>query len=468
MDFELIIKGGSLYTGFEKFEADIGIKDGKITEIGSNITEDAGRIIDASGCQVLPAAIDPHVHFNLELPLLGITSRDDYNRGTKAAAHGGVTTVIDYGNQQEGGSLLAGIQQRIDDEIEGLTAIDYSLHGCVYHWHAGVLEEMEELVARGFPTLKMFMIYSGEGWQSDEPALLEALRRAGQLGATVCVHCENDLLLNHFTEQTAAAGSQAAGAYALALSRPNIVEYSAIQTVVQLCEFVDGRLYVVHTSTGEGVDIIAAARRRGVQVFGETAPQFLTLTEEVLKREDGHLFASSPQVKTERDSERLWQGLKEDTMQVIGTDNCTFNREQKDCWDGDFRKIPRGMPGCETMFPIIYTHGYLQRGWSLNRVVRATSYNAARIHGLYPDKGTLAVDTDADIIIVDPEKAKHVVPGELITDCDWSPYDGMKLYGFPRYTICRGRLLVDEGEVCSGIEGHGRLVRRKAAGDIEL
>jgi dihydropyrimidinase len=229
---------------------------------------------------------------------------------------------------------------------------------------------------------------------------------------------------------------------------------------------VDGRLYVVHTSTGEGAGIIEAARRRGVQVFGETCPQFLTLTDSVLKGEEGHLFASSPQVKSEEDRERLWQGLEEDSLQVVGTDNCTFNREQKDRWGGDFRKIPRGLPGCETMFPLIYTRGYRQRGWSLNRVVRATSYNAARIHGLYPDKGTLAVGTDADIIVIDPDDVNTVDPEKLITDCDWSPYEGMKLHGFPRHTICRGKVLVENGKVCSDVKGHGKLIRRKASGDV--
>ncbi len=463
MTFEKIIRGGEVYTGYEVYTADIGIEGGEIVAIEKNLDSPAIREIDARGKQVLPAVIDAHVHYNLELPLLGTTSRDDYRTGAKAAAHGGVTTVIDFGEQEEGGSLLAGINQKINNQIKGLSPIDYSLHATVYHWRPELLEELEELVEAGFPTIKMFMIYSEEGWQAGEPALLEGMKKAAEIGATISVHCENDELLGHFTDKVARDGANE-GAYDLARARPNIVEASAVRRAAEICDYVDGRLYVVHLTTRQGATALARARERGVNVFVETCPQFLTLTEEKLKERGGHLYASSPQVKTSRDNEALWRHLEENNIDVVATDNCTFNRKQKNLWDGDFREIPRGLPGTETLFPLLYTYGYRKRNWNLNKVVRKVSTNPARIHGLYPRKGSLNVGSDADLIVVDPDKSIKIEPEKLVTDCDWSPYTGWELFGFPEYTFCRGKSLVAEGKVQEDIEGHGELIPRKPNG----
>ncbi|MGM0380923.1 MAG: amidohydrolase family protein, partial [bacterium] len=267
MKYDLKIENGTLYTGQEIREADIGIEGETIKKIEPDLPGEARRTIDASDRQVLPGAIDPHVHFNLELPLLGITSRDDYITGARAAARGGLTMVIDYSEQQEDEKIIDSIERKVKEEMEDKSCIDYSVHGCVYHWSEQIVDELDELVARGFPTLKMFMIYSEEGWRAEEPALLQAMERAGETGATICVHCENDDLLQYFTEKEA-KNSKPGDAHALARSRPNIVEASAIRRAIELCEYAEGRLYVVHTSTGEGAEAIRQAHRRGVQVFG--------------------------------------------------------------------------------------------------------------------------------------------------------------------------------------------------------
>lgn len=463
MSFDTVLKNGTVFTGLDSFEADVGISDGRIKALEENISPEDAEVIDVRGNYVLPAAIDAHVHYNLELPLLGTTSRDNYRTGAKAAARGGVTTVLDFGEQEEGGSLLAGIERKIEDQIQGISPVDYSLHATVYHWREELLEELETLVEAGFPTIKMFMIYSEEGWRADEPALLEGMKRAAELGASISVHCENNALLDHFTRQ-AREDDSVTGAAKLAESRPNIVEASAVRRAAEICEYVDGRLYVVHLSTRQGLEALARARERGVDVFVETCPQFLTLTEAKLDGEDGHLFASAPQVKTRRDNEALWHGLERNDIDVVATDNCTFNREQKDLWDGDFREIPRGLPGTETLFPLLYTRAFQKRDWDLNKVIRKVSTNPARIHGLYPRKGSMAVGSDADIIVVDPEKKLEVTPDELVTDCDWSPYEGFELYGFPKYTFCRGKKLVADGTLQSDIEGHGELIRRSPGG----
>jgi len=462
VQFEMVVKGGEIYTGQDCFQGDIGIKDGRIAAIAPELPEGEKRTIDAGGMEVLPAAVDPHVHFNLELPLLGIRSQDSYWTGGIAAARGGLTTVLDFSEQRQGEELIAGVERKIE-QARGETPIDYGIHPTVYDWNPGLLSEIEELVEAGFPTLKMFMIYSEEGWRAPEAALLEAMRRASEVGATILVHCENDTLLGYFTEQVANSGDDV-GAYGLALSRPNVVEASAVRRAVDLCEHVDGRLYVVHLSTAEGARCLERAQQRGVDVTVETCPQFLLLTEDKLRGEEGHLYAASPQLKKEIDNEALWQALENDVIDVIGTDNCTFTRQQKDLWEGDFRKIPRGLPGCETLFPLIYTYAYRHRGWSLNDVVRKTSLLPSRAHGLYPDKGSLQPGTDADIIVVDPEKSMTVRPQSLLIDSDWSPYEGFELYGFPEYTICRGKVVIDGGEINEVVRGHGQLVRRSPLG----
>ncbi len=462
MQFETVIRGGKIYTGQDCFRGDIGIREGSIAAIAAELSSGEEKTIDARGMEVLPAAVDPHVHFNLELPLLDISSRDSYWTGGRAAARGGLTTVLDFSEQRPGEQLIAGVERKIE-QARGNSPIDYGIHPTVYDWDPRLLDEIEKLVEAGFPTLKMFMIYSEEGWRSPEPALLEAMRRASEVGATILVHCENDKLLGYFTEQVAASENEV-GAYGLALSRPNVVEASAVQRAVDLCEHVDGRLYVVHLSTAEGARCLKKAQKRGVDVTVETCPQFLLLTEEKLQGEEGHLFAASPQLKSTADNEALWQALESDVIDVIGTDNCTFNRQQKDLWEGDFRKIPRGLPGCETLFPLIYTHAYRRRGWPLNEVVRKTSLLPSRAHGLYPDKGSLQPGTDADIIVIDPQNSLTVNPQSLLTDSDWSPYEGFELYGFPEYTICRGKVVVEEGEIIESMRGHGKLVRRSPVG----
>jgi dihydropyrimidinase len=467
MEFERVIKNGTLHTGVETFDADIGIADGTIKQIGEDLpVNDGADVIDATGKDVLPGAVDVHVHFNL--PFGGTKSKDDYDTGAKAAARGGLTTLIDYGFQnEETGSLIDGVQEKIEEQMQGISPIDYSVHGAIVDWSDQVSQELAELVDEGLPSNKMFMIYSEEGWQSQEPELYEHLKRTSELGSTMLVHHETESIMNHMMDQAWEKHGKDIGAYGLVDGKPNIVEYSAIQRTVELCRETDGRLYVVHMSTGEGADITKQAHQDDLDVFVETCTQYLMFNDSVFKRDDGHLFATSPQIKSEEDRQRLWDGLDDGEVQIVATDTCTFDTEQKAMWEGDFRQIPLGMPGVETMFPIMYTNGYQKRdNWSLNKLVRKVSTNPSKIMGMYPQKGSLAVGSDADIIVVDPDKSQTVSADTWKTDCDWCPYEGEDLYGFPDYTLVRGKPIVDDGEIQEDTNGHGKRVKRKPGGSL--
>lgn len=467
MAFDRVIQSGTIYTATETYEADIGIKDEEIASIGQNLNTEGADVIDAEGKQVLPGAMDVHVHFNL--PFCGTVSRDDYDTGAKASARGGLTTLIDYGfqNNNDEESLRQGIENKIEDEMAGLSPIDYSVHGAVTNWNDQVRNEMEECVEDGFPSHKMFMIYSDEGWRSDDVDLYEGMKEASRLGATILVHHESDALMNKLMDEVWQEYGKDIGAYGLVKGKPNIVEASAIQRTIEICEYLDSRLYVVHLSTGEGAEMIRRARDRGVDVFGETCTQYLMFNEEVFKRDDGHLYATAPQVKSEKDRQRLWKGLGRDELSIVATDTCTFDTEQKAMWDGDFRDIPLGMPGVETLFPVMYTNAHREQGWSLNKLVQKISTNPSKILGMHPQKGSVAVGSDADLIVVDPEHYEEIDPDELLTDCDWNPFEGEELYGYPEHTLVRGEPVIRDYEVQDGVNGHGKRVRRKPGGTLD-
>jgi len=463
MKFDMIIRNGTLVTALETFRADIGIKGEKIAAIGQNLECDPSSAeIDASNRYVMPGGIDVHVH--LQLPFCGTVSADDFVTGTRAAARGGVTTVIDFANQDPEKGLLAGVKARMK-EAEEAVCVDYSLHSVISSWSAALKPEMEELIAFGIPTFKMFMIYESEGWQSDDAALFSALEASSENGARIMVHAESgkvlDLLIQRYLER-----KEELGAYGHVLSRPNFIEAEAVQRAITWAEASGGRLYIVHMSTGEAAEITHQARHRGVNVYAETCPQYLALDDEVFKdKKIGHLYATCPQIKKKKDQKRLWQGLVEGDISIVSTDTCTFTTEQKAMWKGDFTKIPYGLPGVETLLPSVYTFGVLEKRFDLNYFVSLVSTNPAKLMGLYPEKGTLAIGSDADIIIVDPKKSVTIDYKNMETNCDFSPYQGMDMVGFPDYTLCRGKAVVKEGKFI-GEKGFGKFIKRRPGGEI--
>jgi dihydropyrimidinase len=460
MHFDTVIKSGNIVTPAGSFTGDIGITGEKITALGADLDAAGAKVIDARGHHVLPGVLDVHVH--LELPFCGTVSADDYRTGTRAGARGGVTTLIDFAIPPAGGTLgdAADLWMK---KAEGKSLIDYTFHICITKYQEQK-DQIKGMVERGFTTFKEFMIYESEGWQSDDRALYGTLERMRDYGAMLLVHAESarvldELIARHHTPEM----MQRYGARLHPMTRPNFVEAEAIQRVVQWCEATGGQLYIVHMSTGEGADIIRAAQARDVPVIAETCIQYLVLDDSVFERTDGHLFACCPQLKKPKDVDRLWQGLKRGEVSVISTDTCTFTREQKAMWNGDWTKIPMGMPGLETLMPLAYTAGVLQGRLTLEEMCLKLSTNPAKIMGLYPRKGAIQVGADADLAIIHPTHTLTVSPDTMETNADWSPYEGWQLAGFARTTLSRGEVIVDDYTVV-GREGRGQWLPRTTAG----
>ena len=460
MRFDRVIRGGHVVTPGGTFTGDVGIIGEKIAALGAGLDTDNADVVDATGHHVIPGVLDVHVH--LELPFCGTVSADDYRTGTRAGARGGVTTVIDFAIPSATGSLSEAADTWMK-KAEGKSLIDYTFHICItrYNEHK---DQIADMVKRGFTTFKEFMIYESEGWQSDDRALFGTLEKMKEHGAMLLVHAESsrvldELIARHHTP----ALMKEHGAVLHAITRPNFIEAEAIQRVVQWSEATGGQLYIVHMSTAEGADIVSAAQARGVPVLAETCVQYLVLDDSVFAGVDGHLFACCPQLKKPADSERLWRGLKRGEVCVISTDTCTFTREQKAMWEGDWTKIPMGMPGLETLMPLTYTKGVLAGRLTLGEMCAKLSTNPANIMGLAPRKGAIQIGADADLAIIHPTRTHTVTPSEMETNADWSPFEGWELAGFSRTTLSRGEVIVDDYKVV-GKEGRGQWLPRTTAG----
>ncbi len=458
MKLDKIVQGGRVVTPDGIVETDVGIAGEKIAAVGAGLPVNGAELIDASGHLVLPGAIDVHVH--LELPFCGTVSSDDYRTGSRAGARGGVTTLIDFAIPYDGESL----GQAVDNwhrKAEGKSLIDYSFHVCITRFDEHK-DQIKGLIDRGIPTFKEFMIYESEGWQSDDAAIFWTLEKAREWGGMLMVHAESSRVLDELIKRSHTPElMKKHGAALHGITRPNFIEEEAIQRAIKWSEATGGPLYVVHMSTGGGADLVRDAQAKGIPVLSETCPHYLVLDDSVFAGKEGHLFASCPQVKKKEDSERLWAGLKGGEISVIATDTCSFNRKQKGTWEGDWTKIPMGLPGLETLLPLAYTHGVLKKRLTLEEMVRKLSENPAKIMGLYPKKGVIREGSDADLAVIHPEKTLPVNPAEMETNTDWSPYEGWNLAGFARTTLSRGEVIVNNYKV-TGKEGRGRWLERKS------
>ncbi|MFX1245064.1 MAG: dihydropyrimidinase [Promethearchaeota archaeon] len=460
--FDVVIRNGTIVTEKEPLKADLGITGDKIVALAQHLEpKDTTRVIDAQDKFVLPGGIDVHVH--LQLPAYGTVSTDDFENGTKAAARGGITTVIDFSTQERGSSLMESIEAR-RKEAEGKVCVDYSLHASITDWNPQTQAEIKEIVNYGIPSFKMFMIYKDRGIMAHDGMLFSALEETKKVGGTIMVHAENYDVIETLKTRYATE-LEKWGAYAHTLSRPYYTESEAVSRAIKWAEVTGGQLYIVHMSAGESADYVKMARTNGVRVFAETCPQYLLLNDEVFKGEYGHYYATCPQVKKETDNMRLWQAVKEGVIQILASDTCTFNTQQKDQWNGDFRQIPFGLPGVETLLPLLYTEGVGRHKISLNHLVSLISTNPAKLFGMYPQKGTLAVGSDADVIIFNPHRKITLHSHNLQTNCDWSPYEGWNLQGYPETTILRGQVIVENYQFV-GQEGFGKFLHRKPHGSL--
>ncbi|MDY0060245.1 MAG: dihydropyrimidinase [Myxococcota bacterium] len=456
MHFDRIIQGGTIVTGSLQQRADVGILDGRVAALAATLpTDDADALVDARGKLVLPGAIDVHDHF--ELPFCGTVSADGFANGSRAAAFGGVTTFIDFAIQGAGQTLLETLAAR-RAQADPHVCIDYGLHVGITRWDAARQEELPAVIDAGAPTFKMFMIYRSQGWQANDGALFGALRATARLGGTVGVHAENNDLIDFLIDEAVARGEL--GCPSHRVTRPDHTEAEAVGRAVQLAEAAGGHLYIFHLAAGKAADAVRQGQRRGVAVQAETCPQYLLLDDSLFDRPDGHHFATCPPIRTPRDQQLLWEALADGTVQVVSTDTCTFTSQQKAMWEGDFRKIPFGMPGIETLLPLLFSEGVTRGRISLGRLVELLSENPAKLFGMWPDKGTIAVGRDADLVVFDPTLEVTLDPENLHSACDYSPFAGRVVRGWPTHTYVRGRPVVEERRFV-GEPGSGRYVVRR-------
>ena len=464
MKFDTIIAGGTIHTAESSFAGDIGIKGEQIAlvaEPGTLPQSSGKRTINAKGKDVIPGCLDVRVH--LALPFCGTVSCDDFDSGSRAAASGCVTTVIDFAIPGSG-QTLADADAIWHAKSDGISMVDYT-------WHMALTDrshvrEIPAMVERGLPTFKSFMIYESEGWNSDDAMLFAALEQVRRHDGMLLLHAESSRVLDLLIERHhTPAKMKKHGARLHAKTRPNFIEAEAIERAIHWCRVTDGPLYIVHMSTGEGADLVRAAQADGVPVLAETCIQYLCLDDSVFARRDGHLFACCPQVKKKADIARLWEAIETggDEVCTVSTDTCSFTREQKAMWNGDFTKIPMGMPGLDTMVPLLYTLGVAECRITMNRLVELCSRNPARIMGLGERKGNIAPGYDADIAIIDPKRRVKVDWKKLQSRCDWSPFQGWELGGFAHTTLVRGTPVV-EGYKVTGKNGHGRFLERSQPG----
>lgn len=453
--YDLLIKNGKIVTSGDCYIADIGIKNGKIKDISDEIALDkTKKVFDASGKIVMPGGIDVHTH--LDMPFGGTYSSDNFETGTKAAAIGGTTSIIDYAVQPKDKTL----NETIDiwnEKAKGKAVIDYGFHLAVTKLNDTTREELPKLLKNGFPSFKVFMVYDGMRLRDGE--LMEILKIAKDNDGLVCVHAENYDSINYRIEGLLAEGKTEPIYHAV--SRPQKCEAEATNRAVKLAEMLDAPIYIVHVSNGEASDIITNSRKQGFKTMGETCPQYLLLSIDNYREEDfnGAKYVMSPPLRESFNQELLWDDLRLGDLQSIATDHCPFFMDQKRMGENDFTKIPNGAPGIEARMALIHHFGVNGGHISMERFVELTSSNPAKIFGMYPQKGTIAVNSDADIVIFDTDKEVTISIDNLHEEVDYTPYEGFKVKGYPIATFSRGELIAENGEYL-GDEGRGLLLKR--------
>lgn len=453
-----LIQHGVLVTAADTFEADILIENGKITQIGMGmVADDRTEIVDASGCYVIPGGIDPHTH--LDMPFGGTVTADDFATGTAAAAFGGTTTILDFCLTQKGKPLTESLKEW-HAKAKGKAAIDYGFHLMIGEMNDQVLEELPQVIEEeGVSSFKVFMAYKNQ-FQADDGILYQTLQKAKEYGALVMVHAENGDVIDLLVRQALAEGRTEPIHHAL--TRPSILEGEATGRAARLAALADSQLYVVHVTCAEAVEQIARMRDMGYRIWGETCPQYLTLDQSIMDQPDfeGAKYVWSPPLREASHQEVLWNALKSGQLQTIGSDHCSFNfKGQKDLGKNDFSKIPNGGPVIEDRLSILYSEGVAKGRISLNQWVDLCSTRASKLFGMFPQKGTLAVGTDADIVIFDPSISREISASTHHMNVDYSAFEGMQVEGCPVTVLCRGEYVIKDRQF-AGVAGSGQYVKR--------
>jgi dihydropyrimidinase len=457
-----LIRGGRVVTASDDYVADILVEDGRVATIGAALDVGADRVIDARGRWVLPGLVDPHTHF--ETPSYGTVGCDDFTAGTTSAAFGGTTTVIHFAQQAPG----QGIADALDDWRGRLEAhpplVDVGFHLIIKDLTVPrALEELARLPGAGVPSFKLFMAYKGESMVDDE-TLFRAMQVAAEAGAMVLVHAENGSVIDVLREQAAARGELTPEHHAA--TRPPLTEAEATNRAIYLAAIAGAPLYVVHVSCAEALEPVARARAAGQRVWAETCTQYLFTERGDLARPDfeGAKFVFTPPPRRPSDWERLWDALRRDVLSAVSSDHAPFRWQgQKTLGKDDFRKIPNGAPGVEHRLQMVHQAGVREGRISPHRMVQLLSTNPARLFGLFPRKGTIAVGSDADLVVFDPEREIVLSAAGHHSNSDYSLYEGRRVTGSPEVVLVRGQVVVEEGELRAA-PGAGEFLARSGPG----
>jgi len=454
-----LVKNGTVVTSADRYDADIYIDKGKITLIGQGLNVPADTVVDASGKLVMPGGIDVHTH--LDMPFGGTTSADDFESGTIAAAHGGTTTVVDFAIQNFGEGLFPAFEGW-SKKAEGRSVIDYAFHMIVRELTDQVSGDMDKLTKHeGVTSFKLFMAYPGV-FQVDDATIFRALLKTKENGGLVCMHAENGGVIDTLVKDALRKGQTAPKYHAL--TRPTRAEGEATGRAIALAEMADVPIYIVHLSCSDALEKVKQARDMGLPAYAETCPQYLFLSYEDYERPgfEGAKFVMSPPLREKWNQAALWKGLAKNDLQVVSTDHCPFcmnEPPQKQLGKDDFSKIPNGAPGIETRLMLLW-EGVRAGFIDVHKFVEITSTNPARMFGLWPRKGTVAVGSDGDLVIWDPEREVTLATKTLHMRVDYNPYEGRKVKGAPSAVLSRGDVIVDHGEF-KGRPGRGQFVKRQ-------
>lgn len=472
----VLIKNGRIVTASDDYFADVYIEGETVKQIGKDLLVKADTVLDATGKLVIPGGIDPHTH--MDMPFGGTTSSDDFDTGTVAAAFGGTTTIIDFAIQTKGKSTLEGLDAW-HKKADGKATIDYAFHMIITDMPDERLPEMRRLADDGITSYKLFMAYPGVLYV-DDGTLYRTFRQAGENGTRICMHAENGIVIDEIIKAAVTDGKLAPLYHAR--TRPTRMEAEGVHRAIAIAEVANVPLYIVHLSSADALEQVKIGRMRGVDVQAETCPQYLFLDETHYMKDgfEGAKWVMTPALREKWNQDVLWQGLKFHHLSAVATDHCPFcfngawkpgdptpERPGKELGRESFTKIPNGAPGVENRMALMYHGGVVEGRISLNRFVELTSTSAAKTFGLFPKKGTVAVGSDADIVIFDPNRTETISVKNDRTHhmrVDFSAYEGVTVKGYPDTVLSRGRIIVDKGSLKA--RGGGRFVKRARA--VEL
>jgi len=452
-----LIRGGRIVTAVDDYFADILIEDEIVTLIGRNLTMEVDKIIDAENRLVIPGGIDAHTH--LDMPFGGTTSSDDFLTGTIAAAHGGTTMVVDFAIQNKGQSLIEALDIW-HEKACSKAAIDYAFHMILTDLPTDRLKEVKRLIDdEGLTSFKLFMAYPGV-LLVDDATIFRAMSFAGENGGLICMHAENGIVINELIQRAQAEGRTAPKYHAL--TRPTKAEAEGTNRAIALAEMAGSPVYMVHLSCYDALKKVKEARDEGIAAFAETCPQYLLLDDTLYEEENfgGAKYVMTPPLRAKWNQNELWTGLRMNDLQCVSTDHCPFCfKEQKELGRTDFSKIPNGAPGIEHRMSLIYSSGVVPGRIGVNRFVEITSTAPAKIFGLFPQKGTLTVGSDADIVIFNPNKKMRISAKTHHMNVDYNCYEGKEIQGVSETVLSRGKVVI-ENDRYVGKPGHGNYRKR--------